>query len=206
MKIGIQLVLPAILALLPAWAVAGAVDQLQAFARDTRSARGEFTQAVSSRTRKANVPSQGEFAFERPGKFRWAYLKPHEQVIVADGQTLTIYDKDLNQATVRKQDDALGTTPAAILFGSNDLAKRFVLKESGVRDGIEWLEATPNARDTSFETIRIGFRDGALAAMELRDALGQTTMLTFAKVVRNAAVAADTFRLVLPKDADVLRN
>lgn len=205
MKIKVILIAAA-LNLLPHAAQAGAIEQLQAFATQTRAARGEFVQEVTSRTRKSSPVNRGEFVFEPPGKFRWSYLKPYEQIIVADGQTLTIYDKDLNQASIKKQQEALGSTPAAILFGSNDLASRFTLKEAGVRDGVEWLEATPKTRDTSFERINIGFRDGVLAAMELRDALGQTTLLSFSKVERNPTLPAGIFRLDLPKGADVLRN
>lgn len=187
-------------------ASAAAIDHLRNFATQTRSARGEFTQRVTSRTQRATAPARGEFSFERPGKFRWAYIKPYEQVIVADGQTLGIWDKDLNQATIKKLDEALGATPAAILFGNNDLEKRFDLKEDGVRDGIEWLAATPKVKDTTFERIGIGFRDGELAAMELRDALGQVTFLSFGKLERNVRLAPDVFKLNLPKGVDVLRN
>jgi len=191
------------------WALgahAGAIDHLRAFATGTQSARGEFVQKVASRTQRASSPNSGEFVFQRPGKFRWSYLKPYEQVIIADGQTLTIHDKDLNQVTIRKLDDALGETPAAILFGNNDLEKRFSLKEAGVRDGIEWLDAVPRSKDTPFERISIGFRQGELAAMELRDALGQTTLLNFSKLQRNPVLSPEAFRFTVPKGADVLRN
>jgi len=190
-------------------AYAGAIDQLHQFAKETRSARGSFVQQVSSRARRATPPSSGEFIFERPGKFRWAYLKPYEQIIVADGKTLSIYDKDLKQATVRKLDEALGATPAAILFGATDLEQRFTLKEAGTRDGIEWLEAVPKNKDTAFERIAVGFRSGGngeLAGMELKDALGQSTTLSFAGVERNVRIGAEAFRLDLPKGVDVLRN
>lgn len=185
---------------------AGAIDHLRAFATGTQSARGEFVQKVASRTQRVSPPNSGEFVFQRPGKFRWSYLKPYEQVIIADGQNLTIHDKDLNQVTIRKLDDALGETPAAILFGNNDLEKRFNLKEAGVRDGIEWLDAVPRSKDTTFERISIGFRQGELAAMELRDALGQTTLLNFSKLQRNPALSPEAFRFTVPKGADVLRN
>lgn len=187
-------------------ASAGAVDDLQAFAAHTRSATGSFTQRVVSRTQRASQPASGDFVFARPGRFRWTYRKPYEQLLVADGETLSIYDKDLNQVTVRKLGDALGNTPAAILFGSNDIEKSFDLRDTGVRNGVSWLEATPKSRDTTFETISIGFRDGELAAMELRDALGQTTTLEFANVTRNTKVDAGTFSFVPPKGADVLQN
>ena len=185
---------------------ANAVDDLRAFAAKTQSAKGTFTQRVTSRSGKAPQVASGDFVFARPGRFRWTYSKPYEQLLVADGEKLSIYDKDLNQVTVRKLGDALGSTPAAILFGSSDLDKSFALKDVGVRDGVAWLEATPKSRDTAFEKVSIGFRNGELAAMELRDALGQVTMLDFADGERNPTVDASTFAFVPPKGADVLQN
>ena len=173
---------------------------------DEVTAKGTFTQRITSRTQKASQPASGEFVFARPGRFRWTYTKPYEQLLVADGEKLSIYDKDLNQVTVRKLGDALGSTPAAILFGSNDLDRTFELRDTGVRDGVAWLEATPKGRDTAFERISIGFRNGELAAMELRDALGQVTLLDFGNVERNPKVDASTFVFVPPKGADVLQN
>lgn len=187
-------------------ASATALDDLQSFATQTKTAKGTFTQRTASRTQKGGQIVSGDFIFARPGKFRWSYTKPYEQVLVADGEKLSIYDKDLNQVTVRKLGDALGSTPAAILFGSNDLANNFTLKDAGTRDGIAWLDATPKGKDTTFETIRIGFRNGELAAMELKDALGQVTLLEFANVERNPKVDASTFAFTPPKGADVLQQ
>lgn len=185
---------------------AGAVDDLRTFATQTRSASGSFTQRVVSRTQKASQPTSGDFVFARPGKFRWTYRKPYEQLLVADGEKLSIYDRDLNQVTVRKLGDALGSTPAAILFGASDIDQSFELRDTGTRGGIAWLEATPKSRDTTFEKISIGFRNGELAAMELRDALGQITMLEFSNVERNPKVDASTFAFTPPAGADVLQN
>ena len=187
-------------------AQAGAIDRLRAFSATTQTAKGEFTQRVVSRTQKVSVPNSGEFIFARPGKFRWSYTKPYEQLLVADGEKLVVYDKDLNQVTTRKLSDALGATPAAVLFGNRSIEKQFDLKEAGVRDGVEWLDAKPRSKDTSFESISIGFRDGELAAMELRDVLGQVTMLTFDKLERNPVVPAEAFRFKPPPGVDVLDN
>ena len=184
---------------------ADSVDDLHAFVTQTRSARGTFTQRIVSSTRKQSQPTSGDFVFARPGRFRWTYTRPFDQVLVADGEKLSIYDKDLNQVTVRKLGDALGSTPAAILFGSNDIERNFALRDTGVRGGIAWLEASPKGKDTTFEKISIGFRNGELAAMELRDALGQITMLEFADVERNPKVDASTFTFTPPKGADVLQ-
>ncbi len=113
--------------------------------------------------------------FSRPGKFRWEYDKPYEQTIVGDGTRLWIYDKDLNQVTVRKLDRALGASPAALLAGSNEIEKSYALKAAGNEGGLDWLEAVPKTQDTAFERIRLGFGKAGLEAMELRDQFGQTT-------------------------------
>jgi outer membrane lipoprotein carrier protein len=182
-----------------------ALEQLKTFTASTKSARGEFTQRVV----KAGVPGSpatGNFAFSRPGKFRWVYVKPYEQSLIADGEKLWIYDKDLNQVTIKKLGTALGESPAAILFGSNDLEKNFNLSEGGTRDGIEWLQAIPKTKDTNFEKIGIGLKDGVPVAMELRDSFGQISVLSFTRFEKNPSFSSNQFRFVMPKGADVLQQ
>lgn len=186
-------------------AAAAALDQLREFAGGTKSARGEFTQqAVRSGGRPAEV-STGSFAFQRPGRFRWEVLRPYEQLIVTDGERMHFFDKDLRQVTVRKLGDSLAATPAAILFGSNDLDASFNLKEAGVADGLEWLEALPRNKESGFESIRIGFRAGLPEAMEVRDAFGQTTRFAFRGIERNPALDPAMFRFTAPKGVDVVQ-
>lgn len=189
-------------------AQASALEQFKTFVASTKAARGEFTQrqVKKSETSKVAAPSTGTFLFARPGKFIWTYQKPYEQLLQADGEQLYIYDKDLNQVTVKKLGDALGSSPAAILFGSNDLEKNFTLSEAGTRDGLEWLNATPKAKDTTFEQISIGLRNGTPEAMELRDAFGQTSLLAFKKFEKNPTLTANQFKFVMPKGADVFNN
>jgi len=190
-------------------ALAAATDQLQSFVSGVKSARGEFTQRQvkgQGDTLKVTGTSSGTFVFARPGKFTWRYTKPYDQLLQADGQTLYIYDKDLNQVTERKLDGALGSSPAAILFGSNDFEKNFVVKNGPTRDGVEWLELTPKSKDTQFERIGIGFKGGNLEAMELRDAFGNTTLLTFSAMQKNPPLPADAFRFTVPKGADVMKQ
>jgi len=186
-------------------ASAAALDQFKSFVAGTKSARGDFTQTQVRKTTagKATPPSTGTFVFARPGKFIWTYQKPYEQVLQADGDTLYLYDKDLNQVTTRKLGNALGSSPAAILFGSNDLEKNFTLAEAGARDGLEWLTATPKTKDTTFEQIGIGLKDGVPQAMELKDNFGQTTLLKFTSFQRNPSLGAQTFKFEVPKGAEV---
>lgn len=184
---------------------AAALDQFKAFVASTKAAKGEFTQKVVAQGSKDKL-SSGSFVFARPGKFIWTYTKPYDQVLQADGEQLFIYDKDLNQVTTRKLGDALGSSPAAILFGSNDLEKNFALSEAGTRDGLEWLKATPKAKDSSFEQILIGLKNGTPEAMELKDSFGQTSVLSFKKFEKNPALNATSFKFVMPKGADVINN
>ena len=187
---------------------AAALDQFNAFVSGTKSAKGEFTQQQlrKSANSKATPASSGSFVFARPGKFIWNYQKPYEQLLQADGDQLYIYDKDLNQVTIKKLGNALGSSPAAILFGSNDLEKNFTLSEAGTRDGLEWLNAVPKARDTTFEQISIGLRDGTPQAMELKDTFGQTSVLKFTNFQRNPSLGAQQFKFEIPKGADVINN
>ncbi|NRR28732.1 outer membrane lipoprotein chaperone LolA [Oxalobacteraceae bacterium] len=195
--------------LLAGAAQASALEQFKSFVASTKAAKGEFSQRQIKNVdgvSKTSAPSTGTFMFARPGKFIWTYQKPYEQLLQADGEQLFIYDKDLNQVTVKKLGDALGSSPAAILFGSNDLDKNFTLSEAGSKEGLEWLKATPKAKDSSFEQISIGLRNGLPEAMELKDAFGQVSILAFNKFEKNPALTATSFKFVMPKGADVFKQ
>ncbi|CBW74162.1 Outer-membrane lipoproteins carrier protein [Mycetohabitans rhizoxinica HKI 454] len=197
---------------------ASGTAQLKAFVAQVRSADGEFvqrqvkaaggsaSQAQGQAARTSMATSSGTFRFARPGRFVWAYQKPYEQLLQSDGDKLYVWDKDLNQVTARALNGVLGASPAAILFGSNDLEKNFTLRDAGVKQGIDWLELVPKSRDTQFERVGIGFRDGNLEAMELHDVFGNVTLLTFSNIHKNPALPANTFKFTVPKGADVING
>jgi outer membrane lipoprotein carrier protein len=193
-----------VLALATASVHASAVERFKTFVRGTQSARAEFEQKVYDRSGKLSQESRGSFAFQRPGLFRWVYAKPVDQLIVGDGERVWIYDRDLNQVTVRKLSRALGSTPAALLAGSADIEKAFELSDAGTKDGLEWLEATPREREAGFERVRMGFDADELRAMELFDHFGQRTVLRFMNLRRNPKIDKSEFRFDPPKGADVL--
>ena len=184
-------------------AFAASLERFQSYLRTTQAAQGEFTQQVYDKSGKLVQDSRGTFAFLRPGRFRWTYVKP-QQVIVGDGERVWIHDADLNQVTVRRVTRVLGATPAALLAGASDIAEAFDLKEIGTRDGLEWLEARPREKEAGFDSVRLGFGTGGVEAMELLDHFGQTTVLRFTNVVRNPQIDPGTFRFTPPKGADVL--
>ncbi|MBP6036857.1 MAG: outer membrane lipoprotein chaperone LolA [Azonexus sp.] len=194
------------MALLLASAAAGAaaLDQLDRFLETTRSYRAEFSQRVVAKGGRKPQISAGTLAILRPGKLRWEVLRPYPQLVVGDGERFWIYDPELRQVTVRKAGEAIGSSPAALLSGSEDLRKNFALAEAGEADGLEWAEARPRAADSGFERLRLGFSGGELKAMELHDQFGQVTTVEFTRVERNPKLAPSLFRFVPPSGADVV--
>ena len=184
---------------------AGGIDKLKEFISATHSAQADFTQVVLDQNGKRIQSASGIMQFQRPGKFRWTYQKPYEQLIVGDGVKFWLYDADLKQVTVKKLDAALGSSPAALLSGSNEIERGFALKESGSQDGLDWLQAAPKAQDGSFEKILMAFNARAeLVIMELNDSFGHKTVLRFSNMQRNPQLSPQLFKFVPPKGADVL--
>ncbi|MGI9047289.1 MAG: outer membrane lipoprotein chaperone LolA [Burkholderiales bacterium] len=193
-----------ILLLAPLPAFAAGTDRLKNFVETTRSAKADFTQIVTGNAAQKPQRASGEMQFSRPGKFRWSYDKPYEQLIVGDGKRLWIYDKDLEQVTVKLLDQALGGSPAALLAGSNEIEKSFALQDAGSQGGLEWLEAVPKTPDSTFSTVRMGFDDSGLKVMELNDHFGQKTQIEFSNLQKNPELAEQTFEFTPPAGADIV--
>lgn len=200
---------------------ADGLEALEVFIKTASSGRAEFTQVVTSPPREGQSPrsktSSGIFEFLRPNRFKFVYKKPFEQTIVADGQTLWLYDVDLNQVTARKQSSALGSTPAALIAAAPDLRAlqaEFTLAAAPDKDGLQWVVATPRSKEGQLQAVRVGFRAGEkaavkssqLAALEILDSFGQRSLLNFSKVEVNPRLAADTFQFKPPPGADVIRQ
>ena len=187
-----------------ATASASGLQQFKAFIERTQSGGASFSQSVASKSGRKPQLSEGTLAFSRPGKFRWTYEKPYYQLIVGDGDRLWIYDKDLNQVSVKKLGQAIGSSPAALLAGDAALEKHFVIVDGGASEGMELVEATPRTQDSGFERVRMGFRNNLPQLMEVRDNFGQITTLRFGHFEHNPALAPGLFRFVPPAGADVV--
>jgi outer membrane lipoprotein carrier protein len=184
---------------------ADALDTLREFVRDVKSGRASFTQTVTAADGAKKRTSSGSFEFARPNRFRFAYAKPFEQLIVSDGQKVWIHDVDLNQVSVRKLNQALGATPAALLAGAS-LEQEFELAAQPSKDGIDWVQATPRQKDGAFQSMRIGFRGKDVAAVEILDSFGQRSVLQFSQYAANVALPEASFRFVPPAGADVIEQ
>lgn len=198
-------------------ASANGLESLESFVKSVSSGRADFTQVVTSPAREGQVArsktSSGTFEFSRPNRFKFLYKKPFDQTIVADGQTLWLYDADLNQVTARKQSSVLGSTPAALIAAAPDLRALqadFTLAAAPDKDGLQWVVATPKAKDGQLQSVRVGFRanekPAGLAALEILDSFGQRSVLSFNQVEVNPKLPADSFQFKTPKGADVIRQ
>lgn len=184
---------------------AGGIDKLKNFIASTRSAEAAFTQVVLDQNGHRIQSASGTMQFVRPGKFRWTYQKPYAQLIVGDGAKFWLYDEDLNQVTVKRLDAALGSSPAALLSGNNEIERGFTLQEKGSLEGLDWLQALPKTQDSGFSGIRMAFdAQSDLVVMELNDAFGHKTVLRFSGLKRNPQLPPALFKFVPPKGADVL--
>jgi outer membrane lipoprotein carrier protein len=183
---------------------ADAVEALRGFVAQVKSGRTSFTQVVTSPDGAKRRNSSGGFEFARPNRFRFAYSKPYEQLIVADGEKVWLYDADLNQVTVRPFTQALGATPAALLAGGAAIDKDFELTGLPDEGGLQWVQALPRVKEGSIQSLKVGFRGNALAAVEIVDGFGQRSRLDFGPIEANVALAAERFRFSPPPGADVI--
>ena len=194
-------------------ALAGGMESLESFVKTAKTGKAEFSQVVTAPGKDGQAArsktSTGTFEFSRPARFRFDYKKPFEQTIVADGQTLWLYDVDLKQVTSRKQAQVLGSTPAALIASSPDLSalkKDFTLEAIADRDGMQWVQATPRAKNGQLHSVKIGFKGNDLSALDILDSFGQRSVISFNKMELNAGVSPDSFQFKPPVGVDVVKQ
>ncbi len=183
---------------------AGARDDLNAFTKGLKGLDGQFTQQVFDARGKQKEASSGRVAVSAPRLFRWEYVKPYPQLVVADGKTVWVYDPDLRQASKRPQGVEEANSPLAILLDPSKLDRDFTVKDAGTSGGLSWLQLTPKQAEAGFKTAKLGFGKGGLSQMEYVDALGQRTKISFTGWKRNPGFAKGTFTYVPAKGVDVI--
>jgi outer membrane lipoprotein carrier protein len=177
-----------------------------------KTGRADFTQTITAPPRDGQAArtktSSGSFEFQRPDHFRFEYTKPFQQTIVADGKTVWLHDKDLNQVSQRRQGKVLAQTPAAVIAASSDIEsikRDFDLQALPDSGGLQWVQATPKQKEGQLTSMKVGFRGDQLAALEILDSFGQRSVLTFSNMQVNAPVSAAAFQFKPPQGADVVQ-
>lgn len=208
-----KLIAMVVIAAIAQLASADGLKSLESFMTSTQSGRADFTQVVTSPAKDGKAArsktSSGTFEFQRPGRFKFVYQKPFEQTIVADGNTLWLYDVDLNQVTQRAQSQALGSTPAALLAAAPDLQALhadFTLSSAPTQDGHEWVLAVPKTKDGQLQSVRVGFEGQQMAALDILDSFGQRSLIRFTALQVNPALPVAAFQFKLPAGADVVKQ
>lgn len=181
-----------------------AVARMQAFLRQVHSLKADFTQVVLDANLQTIKQSSGTLILKRPNRFRWDYAAPNREIIDADGTRVWMYDVELQQVTVKPLTGTLAASPAVLLAGSNDVQQNFIVKNLGMENGLAWVGVTPKIKDTDFDSVKLGFRGNLVAVMELKDALGNLTRITFSHVQVNPALPDSLFRFTPPPGADVI--
>lgn len=206
LRVGI-LVVVAMLALSATLAQAeSATERLDKFMKKAKTVEATFTQEVVSEQGKITQTAYGKFYLKRPGKFRWEYESPNPQLIIGDGKKLWVYDKDLEQVTVKPMKKALGSSPAALLMRNQNLHNEFVVLERSPREGMLWVDLRPKKKNGDFKRILIGLDDVGVQAMDLYDNFGQITMIRFQQSSYNKPLKDSLFKFTPPPGADVIGN
>jgi len=174
------------------------------FVADVVTFQGNFEQALLDADGQVIDKTTGTLEIQRPGQFRWSYIEPYEQWLVADGLNVWSYDVDLAQVTVKPQASALANTPALLLGGSSGALEQFTYEESYVEADTTWVRLTPKNTESGFERVELGFNDGTLHRMVFFDNLEQTTLVDLSEVSVNLPIDADRFNFVVPEDVDVV--
>ena len=198
--------------LLPAWTVGedNALDnevgaeKLEAFLEGVDTLTAAFTLSLLDAELQVLEESQGTLRIKRPGRFRWDYTEPYEQLVLSDGEKLWLYDSDLEQASVRQLDESLSTTPAMLLSGSGEVSDGFEIIGVYDADGVVWVNMRPKESDTDFQTFSLGFKGTDLRYMQLSDRLDQVTQIEFSDIVRNEVMEDQAFDFTPPEGVDVI--
>lgn len=179
-------------------------QRIERFLEGLGGLEAQFEQVLTDRAGQVVDESSGSLAIKRPDRFRWDYREPYEQVIVADGERVWLYDRDLEQVTVRKLDETLSATPAMLLSGASALEDNFTVTRTDREGDVAWVHMEPRRDDTDFKWVRLGFDGERLRFMELGDKLGQTTRLEFTQLERNPPLDPARFTFTPPPGADVI--
>jgi outer membrane lipoprotein carrier protein len=176
--------------------------QLREFLHDLKTLRADFIQTVFHLQSGQEKVSSGVVYLARPNRFRWEYKNP-DQLIVADGDTVWLYDPELKQVSHRGQKAALRGTPAQLLVDVELFDRLFEISSHGRSSSVDWVGLKPRQADAEFVRIRVAFSDGAIFAMDMEDQFGQRTLIEFARVERNPKLDPQLFTYKPPSGIDV---
>ena len=180
------------------------IEQLNQFHSQVNAFKADFKQVLKDASGNTVQESSGKVWIQRPGLFRWEYNDPYPQVIVADGRRIWIHDPELDQVTIKQADETLGNAPSQILSGKHPLTQDFKLNEVNRDDNLHWVTLVPKQEDSEFAEIAVAFNSDGLSQLELKDKLGQRTLIIFQQLITNGDIEPATFYFTPPPGTDVI--
>ena len=174
------------------------------FVNNVHTMSGRFEQQLVDADDIVVDKSSGTIEIQKPGRFRWTYLEPYEQILVADGLNIWSYDVDLEQVTVKAQAEVLASTPALLLGGSQNVLEDFEYIGSFADRDTVWVRLRPKTTDNGFTKVELGFNEGKLGRMIFSDNLGQTTLIALFDLSLNESIDAHRFNFSPPEGVDVV--
>jgi outer membrane lipoprotein carrier protein len=179
-----------------------AAKRLNKLLTNTKSMTANFTQTTKG---ASSGTFKGSMSVQRPNNFRWETKSPSEQLIVANGSSMWIYDKDLEQATKQGVDTQVGNTPALLLSGDpSKIDKNFKITQPYANKNYYVLY--PKSSSASFQNLSVSFSNGKPVMMVLNDTLGQTTSIKFSSIKLNPTISSGQFKFTPPKGVDVINQ
>lgn len=192
--------------------VAGDEDSrtLAALLDSMSSYRAEFEQTVTSQFGEVLQTATGTMHLERPGRLRWAVDEPYPQLVVADGETVWVYDPDLEQATVQSFEETVQGTPMMFLTDTAMLESHFRVgrKSPAEESGLRFALSPRDPESTSlFREITLTFSAGGLlTGLDIVDDLDQKTAMVFRHGDANPVLESGLFEFEVPEGVDVIGN
>ncbi|MEM7065885.1 MAG: outer membrane lipoprotein chaperone LolA, partial [Cyanobacteria bacterium P01_B01_bin.77] len=181
-----------------------ATSRIERYLASLTTLSATFQQTLYDADGQRVQDSAGKLLIKRPGRFRWDYQEPYEQLVIADGERLWLYDADLEQATVKRLDGSLAGTPAMLLSGSSDVGRDFDVQGEYAAEGLVWLQLAARSPNAEFSQVRLAFRGDDVELMELTDNLDQITRIELSDLERNPTLPDDAFAFVPPAGTDVV--
>ncbi|MGB0865827.1 MAG: outer membrane lipoprotein chaperone LolA [Granulosicoccaceae bacterium] len=185
---------------------AGALQELKDFTSGGKAFYATFVQSVYGAEGELMRESTGEVSLLPPVKFRWDYATPFKQELVSNGETLWLFDDDLQQVTVRSAKEALANSPILLLTGEVSFEDEFEVKEVGVRDGLSWVELKPLDAEADFDAIYAAMDSAGLRVLDMRDKLGQSTQIQFENIQLSNQLNPALFEFKVPDGVDVVEQ
>jgi outer membrane lipoprotein carrier protein len=214
-----KLILPGFLALLlfSLTAEAGELTPQEMGARlqetydSTTSFTADFSQVTAMKLSRRERHGQGSLLIKKPRLMRWDYLEPDRQVLISDGEVMSMYFAAAAQMIIMPAQEYLQSDVTYAFFaGTGNILRDFDLSAAGEEYCCGTppdLRLTPKRPHPQVEYLYLWLNeDFLISRMQIGDHYGSLTDLTFTNIQVNVPLAAERFQFTPPPDTEIIRQ